>query len=668
MHDPDRALGYRRSARSATLEAPRHDGHDPTVLQARLAQQALILAAAGEGIISLDAGGCITFANPAAAVMTGYALEGVLGQSLHALLHHHHADGTPYAERDCPILAVYQDRAVHRVSGEVFWRRDGASFPVEYVCSPMVEGDTVAGVVVLFRDISERLAVEARQRSLRQRAEAAEARFRTLVESAPDAIVITDGSGTIVLVNRQAEVTFGYARQALHGQPIEVLIPMPVRARHVALREGYYAHARTRPMGAGLDLSAQRQDGSTFPTEISLSPVQSDGELLVISVIRDISERRRAGEALRESEERFRLLVQDVKDYAIFLLTPEGNVASWNAGAQRLFGYDEAAIIGRHFSHFYLVGDVVGGKPATVLRTATIEGRSEDEGRRVRADGSEFWANTILTTLRDPDGRLRGFAKVTRDVTAQRELERQKDEFFANVSHDLRTPLGAITMAIGAVLANTPPDLEPRLRRLLVTIDLAASRMARLVDDLLELTRLQARRVQLRRARTDVVALARRAAGAIEPLAETKQQRLALELPKRSLWRDVDAERLERALVNLLGNAHKYGREGGLIQVRLRQEAGDLQISVSDDGPGIAPAEQARIFDRFYRAPGTAGNQGSGLGLPIARGLAELHGGRLDVESTPGRGSTFTITLPEVEATGAASAPKQRTAGKGVAG
>jgi PAS domain S-box-containing protein len=639
---------------------------DHAVLEQRLAQQALVLQAAGEGIVGLDTAGIITFANPAAAAMTGYAPEDLSGRSFHALVHHHHADGTPYAEQDCPMLAVYRDRAVHRASGDVFWRRDGTSFPVEYVGTPMVTGDTVVGAVVLFRDIRERLEVEAHQRTLLQRAETAEARFRTLLESAPDPIVITDRRGEIVLVNRQAELAFGYTREALQGRPIEVLVPPRFRPGHVAHREHYYAHARTRPMGVGLDLSAQRRDGSEFPTEISLSPVQTDGELLIISVIRDITERRQASEALRESEERFRLLVQDVKDYAIFLLTPDGHVASWNAGAQRLVGYDEAAILGQHFSRFYRSEDIAAGKPAAELRVATNEGRSEDEGPRRRQDGSEFWANTIITALRDPAGRLRGFAKVTRDVTVQRDLERQKDEFVANVSHDLRTPLGAITMSIGAVLAHAPPDLPPPLRRLLVTIDLASARMARLVDDLLELTRLQAGRVQLRLERTDLCALARQVASAIGPLAEAKRQQLDLDLPASPLWHSVDAERLERALLNLLANAQKYGREGGRIRLRLQRRAEDISIAVSDDGLGISPEEQARIFNRFYRVAGTAGNEGSGLGLPIARGMVELHGGRLDVESTPGRGSTFTITLP-VKAAGAdtVKAQSRRTASEG---
>jgi two-component system phosphate regulon sensor histidine kinase PhoR len=476
------------------------------------------LDAAGEGIVGLDADGRVAYANPAAGAITGYRPEELTGAAFPALFQRRPGHGPADAPTDSPILAVFRDAATHRAAGEIFWRKDRTSFPVEYVCAPIRRGQAVIGAVVLFRDISERQRVEARQQELLRRAEAAETRFRTLLESAPDPIVITDQAGRIMLVNRQAELAFGYSREALQGRPIEVLVPPRFRPGHVAQRQRYYAHARTRPMGAELDLYAVRRDGSEFPTEISLSPVQSDDGLLVISVIRD--------------------------------------------------------------------------------------------------------------------------------VTAPRALERQKDEFLANVSHDLRTPLGAITMAIGAVLANEPADLPGPLHRLLVTIDQASIRMARLVDDLLELTRLQAGQVRLRREPTDLVALARRAAATIAPLAERRGQRVALALPRRPLPLAVDAERLERALLNLLGNAQKYGRENGAISLRLERRGGEVVLAVQDDGPGIAPEEQQRIFDRFYQAEGAAANQGSGLGLPISRAMVELHGGRLWVESAPGQGSLFSIALP----------------------
>ncbi|MBI2911414.1 MAG: hybrid sensor histidine kinase/response regulator [Chloroflexi bacterium] len=230
------------------------------------------------------------------------------------------------------------------------------------------------------------------------------------------------------------------------------------------------------------------------------------------------------------------------------------------------------------------------------------------------------------------------------------ELERQKDEFLGSVSHDLRTPLAAIKASIGVVLAHEPPGMAAGLHRMLANIDLAADQMARLVDDLLELTRLKAGRVRLRVAECDLRALAEQAARAIEPLAEERSQSLELLLPAEPVLAAADAERVERALLNLLGNAQKYGRTGGTIRLSLHSSDGEVIFSVADDGPGIPEPEQGRIFDRFYRAEteATRKTQGSGLGLPIARALVELHGGRIWVESRSGAGATFKIALPAV--------------------
>jgi PAS domain S-box-containing protein len=258
-----------------------------------------------------------------------------------------------------------------------------------------------------------------------------EDKFHGLMEAAPDALVIVDEKGCIKLINRQTEQTFGYARAELLGQPVEMLIPERFREQHSGHRSNYFADPSVRPMGAGLELFGRRKDGMEFPVEISLSPLRVEDGMLVISAIRDISARKRTEETLRLSEERFRSIVEGVKDHALFMLDPQGKVLSWSAGAENIKGYRADEIVGRHFSCFYPPEDIQQGKPERELQVASAEGRYEEENWRLRKDGSRFWAHVVVTALRDQQGKLKGFAKVTRDLTERRRADetlRQSEE------------------------------------------------------------------------------------------------------------------------------------------------------------------------------------------------------------------------------------------------
>jgi signal transduction histidine kinase len=243
---------------------------------------------------------------------------------------------------------------------------------------------------------------------------------------------------------------------------------------------------------------------------------------------------------------------------------------------------------------------------------------------------------------------LRYAIERTRLDAERRELSRQRDEFFAGISHDLRTPVAAIKASIEAVLANAPADLPPGLHRLLVNIDLAADGLSSLVEDLLELARLEAGRVDLRPVACDLRLIATRALRSVEPLAAERGQRLELDAPAAPVSVRADPERLGRAVTNLLANALKYGRTNGTVRLGVATGAGESVLAVTDDGPGIADAEQELIFQRFYRSAdqATRTRRGTGLGLPIARALVQLHGGRISVQSAPGAGATFRIHLP----------------------
>jgi len=594
-----------------------------------------LLAAAGEGILGLDAHGIISFVNPAAARMTGFAPVELIGRDAHAMLHDVDGHGGPDAVGSCPLLWSQCDGGVHRIHGELFWRKDGTRFPVAYVSTPLWDRELIVGSVVVFQDVTMH--------------ETAEAKFRGLLDAAPDAMVIVDRFGRITLVNRQTEALFGYTREELIGRPVEVLVPDRLRAAHVQQRADFSARPKTRPMGYGLDLFARRKDGSEFSTEISLSPLEADGETVIISVIRDVTERvqgakvlARQAEALREQAQLLELASDGifVRDYAAARIT------YWSRGAEALYGWSRTEAMGSVSEE--ILQTAFPQPIAQIEADLVTNGRWEGQLVHTRKDGSRVVVASRWALLRTEQGEPQAILEVNTDVTAQQELDRQKDEFLSNVSHDLRTPLAAIKASIGVILAHEPPATPPPIHRLHVNIDTAADRMTRLVDDLLELTRLQSGRVQLRLERCDLGALVQRCVQGIESLVHARGQQLEVAAPPRPIWVTVDAERLERAVMNVVGNAQKHGWERGHIRVLVEERDDGVCIAVTDDGPGIPREEQGRIFERFYRPDSVSRsrNEGTGLGLPIARALVELHGGRLWVESSPGAGSTFFLVLP----------------------
>jgi PAS domain S-box-containing protein len=381
-----------------------------------------------------------------------------------------------------------------------------------------------------------------------------------------------------------------------------------------------------------------------------------------------------AEDELHRSEERFHRLVDAVTDYAIFMLDADGYVASWNCGAEKTKGYVAYEIIGAHFSVFYTPEDRAAGKPDDALATVRREGRFEDESYRVRKDGSRFWANVVITALRDARGEITGFAKVTRDLTARRaaeenarrlvheqiaraasEIERHemarasrvKDEFLATMSHELRTPLNAIS-GWASILRKKPRD-EDRLDRGLEVIARNVKAQARLVNDLLDISRIISGKLELRLKRTEVTPIVLAAADVVRPAADGKGVGLVVEVDPHLGETVADPERLQQIVWNLLTNAVRFTPRGGCVTVACAREESDVVVRVRDTGAGISGENLPYVFERFMQVDSTItrSHGGLGLGLAIVRHLVEGHGGRVAAESEGlGRGATFTVTLP----------------------
>jgi len=368
---------------------------------------------------------------------------------------------------------------------------------------------------------------------------------------------------------------------------------------------------------------------------------------------RDIMARTKLEDELRRSEEKFRLLVGGIRDYAVFMLDPEGKVASWNAGAESIKGYKAEEIIGQHFSRFYPPEAVEINFPQLELETAKRVGRFEDEGWRVRKDGTMFWANVIITALYDSEHRLRGFAKVTRDMTERRRIEalehseRRMNEFLAMLAHELRNPLAPIRNALDLMRIQSTGDSTQEWAR--SVIDRQLTQLTRLVDDLLDVGRITSGKIALHNEPVELNAVVQRAVEATHPLAAASKHTLEVRLSAEPLSVDGDLTRLSQAVLNLLTNAIKYTPAGGRIEVDVAREGDSAVIRVKDSGIGISADLIPSIFDLFVQGERSLDRSegGLGIGLTLVKRLVSLHGGTVSAHSEgPGRGSEFTIRLP----------------------
>lgn len=612
-----------------------------------------------DSFLILDKEGLILYSNPATTTITGFSSGDLVNKPLDFLRQDQHDPiRLNYELEQC----IKQGR--HLLEGW-FVLKTNDRFWGEITLTPIIEEDHITGFTCILRDLSSRKLREIEW--LRS-----EEQYRLMVESVTDyAIFMLDTTGHILTWNEGAAITKGYSPAEIIGKHFSIfyttedlISKKPERELKIAIATGKYEEEGWR----------LKKNGSTFWANVVITALFNDQNKHIgfSKVTRDLSERKQKDEELRQSEERYRSLVEQVSDYGIFMLDEKGRIINWNEGAKKIKGYSSSEIIGKYFSIFYPEEDIRNDKPSTELKLALSNGKFEEEGWRIRKDGTRFWAGIVITPVYNTQKKLIGFSKVTRDLTERKEAERalresnegyrklaeelkatnielsqanqELEQFTSIVSHDLQEPIRTIKSFLQLIQMRMNEGNHEKINLYLEKSVNAADRMKELIRYLLHYAQIGKKEIILREVK-------------VEELLEEAIQNLRTSLDTSGASLEVHHEietvrgdriQLLQLIQNLLSNAIKFIQaDHPEIRIIVTREDSYPKFAISDNGIGIAEEDQKKIFDIFRRLHTKKEYPGTGIGLAICKKIVDLHGGRIWPESTPGKGTTFYFTLNE---------------------
>ncbi|NTW28109.1 MAG: PAS domain S-box protein [Coriobacteriia bacterium] len=634
------------------------------------ALQSAIFNSANFSSIATDANGVIQIFNVGAERMLGYAAAEVMNkltpadisdpQELIARAKSLSTElGTPITP-GFEALVFKASRGIEDIYELTYIRKDGSRFPAVVSVTALRDAQ---GAIIGYLLIGTEVKAGALQSAI--------------FNSANFSSIATDANGVIQIFNVGAERMLGYAAAEVMNKltPADISDPQELIARAKSLSTelgtpitpGFEAlvFKASRGIEDIYELTYIRKDGSRFPAVVSVTALRdAQGAIIGYLLIgTDNTARKEVEEQLRWTEESFRLMVESVTDYAIVMLDPTGCVVSWNSGAERIKGYSAEEIVGQHFSRFYSREDIDRGVPQRDLGIVAANGRFEAEGWRMRKDGSTFWANVVITAIRDQEGNLRGFAKLTRDLTGPKRVEAElieaklvaeranlaKSEFLSSMSHELRSPLNAILGFAQLLESDSPPPTTSQQEGISRILQ-AGWHLLTLIDEILDLAKVESGQVPLSLEPVSLAEVMLECQNMIEPQA--KQCGIQLTFPPLDCpyFVRADRTRLKQVFVNLLSNAVKYNVDHGTVEVACAHGTpGRIRVSVRDTGLGLDSEQLSQLFQPFNRLGQEASSQeGTGIGLVVAKRLVELMWGVIGVESTIGAGSVFWFELISV--------------------